>query len=115
MKPLTAQEGQASSTVTQCVALLLGLVHGSKRANHRKGAGELTEVLQIPQVFRPCSDHNLPSVSAALVALNKDGSASCDLYWPADVVYYVQRTGSWLQQLEAVSKSLPSESAPAQV
>ncbi|KAK9813998.1 hypothetical protein WJX73_008676 [Symbiochloris irregularis] len=76
VKPLadkTSQEGQASSSVTQCVALLMGLVHGSKRANHRKGAGELNEVLQIPQ-----------------------------------------RTGSWLQQLEAASKSLPSESAPEQ-
>lgn len=51
MKALAAgPEGQDSDLSVQAAALLTGLVHGSKRANHRKGAGPVDELLQVPQV-----------------------------------------------------------------
>lgn len=45
-----AQEGQDNDLAGQAASQLLGLIHGSKRANHRKGPGALDELLQVPRV-----------------------------------------------------------------
>ena len=43
-------ESQDTDLAGQAAALLIGLLHGSKRANHRKGVGAIEELLQVPRV-----------------------------------------------------------------